>query len=72
MGTWRAPDFALRQHDEIVFDAFGALLLLKQGESSLAKMSFGKVLGLIFGCVVVAVLIFMMFVILGNLMHGEQ
>jgi hypothetical protein len=55
-----------------LFDAFGALLLLKQGESSLAKMSFGKVLGLIFGCVVVAVLIFMMFVILGNLMHGEQ
>jgi hypothetical protein len=53
-----------------VFDAFGALLLLKQGELSLAKISFGKVLGLIFGCVVV--LIFMMFVILGNLMHGEQ
>ena len=66
------PGFALRQHNEIVFGTFGALLLLKQGELSLAKISFGKILGLIFGCVVVAVLIFMMFVILGNLMHGEQ
>jgi uncharacterized membrane protein len=55
-----------------VFDAFGALLLLKQGELSLAKISFGKVLGLIFGCVVVVALILMMFVILGNWCMGSN
>lgn len=35
------------------------------------KVSLGKVLGLIFGCAVVLVLLLMMFVIVVNLMHGE-
>ncbi len=43
-----------------------------QRESSLAKFRGGKLLGLIFGCLVVGVMIFMMFVVLGGLMSGEQ
>ena len=44
----------------------------EQGEFSLDKLSLGKVLGLLFGCAVAGILIFMMFVILGSLMHREQ
>jgi hypothetical protein len=36
------------------------------------KLRGGKFVGLIFGCLVVGVMIFMMFVILGVLMNGEQ
>lgn len=37
----------------------------------LRKVTLGKMLGLIFGCMVVIVLIFMMFVIVVNLMNRE-
>ncbi len=38
----------------------------------MGQVSFGKIVGLILGGLVVAVMIFMMFVILGGLMNGEQ
>jgi len=37
-----------------------------------AHYSSGKLVGLILGCAVIAVMIFMMFAILGNLLMGEQ
>jgi hypothetical protein len=43
-----------------------------QSETSLAKVRGGRLVGLIFGGLVVGVMIFMMFVILGGLMHGEH
>jgi hypothetical protein len=36
-----------------------------------AKLRFGKFLGLIFGCLVVGMLIFMMFAILGGMVNGD-
>jgi hypothetical protein len=38
----------------------------------MAKRSFGKFVGLVFGCLVVCVMIFMMFAVLGGLLSGEQ
>ena len=38
----------------------------------MARISTGKLVGLILGGLVVGVMIFMMFVILGGLMNGEQ
>jgi hypothetical protein len=37
-----------------------------------AKLRPGKLLGLVFGCLVVGVLLFMMFAILGGLFAGNQ
>jgi hypothetical protein len=34
-------------------------------------MSSGKLVGLVLGCVVVGVMLFMMFVVLGELLSGE-
>jgi len=38
----------------------------------MARMSAGKFAGLVFGCVVVGVMVFMMFAVLGGLLSGEQ
>jgi len=38
----------------------------------MARMSGGKFAGLVFGCVVVGVMVFMMFAVLGGLLSGEQ
>jgi len=35
-------------------------------------MSTGKFAGLVFGCAVVGVMVFMMFAVLGGLLSGEQ
>ena len=43
-----------------------------QGETFLVKFRGGRLLGLILGCAAVAVMIFMMFMILGGLLNGEQ
>ena len=43
-----------------------------QTGSSMAKIRGGELIGLIFGFVVFGVMIFMMFVILGGLLNGEQ
>jgi hypothetical protein len=38
----------------------------------MAKLSTGKLVGLLFGSLVVGVMIFMMFAVLGGLFSGEQ
>jgi hypothetical protein len=38
----------------------------------MARMSTGKFLGLVLGCIVVAVMLFMMFAVLGGLFSPEQ
>ena len=38
----------------------------------MAQRSAGKLVGLILGCVVVGVMVFMMFAVLGGLFSGEQ
>jgi hypothetical protein len=38
----------------------------------MARLSTGKVIGVVFGCIVVAVMVFMMFAVLGGLLSGEQ
>jgi len=37
----------------------------------LARTRFGKLVGLVFGCLVVGVMVFMMFMILGGTVMGE-
>ena len=37
-----------------------------------ARLHPGKLLGLLFGCLVIGIMIFMMFAILGGLFAGEQ
>ncbi len=37
----------------------------------MAKQSAGKLVGLVFGCLVVCVMVFMLFAVLGNLLSGE-
>ncbi len=43
-----------------------------QGGTFLSTFRGGKLVGLLFGCLVVGVMIFMMFMILGGLLNGEQ
>ena len=38
----------------------------------MARLSPGKLLGLIFGCIVVGVMLFMMFAVLGGLFAGRE
>jgi hypothetical protein len=38
----------------------------------MTKHGAGKFVGLVFGCLVVCVMIFMMFAVLGGLLSGEQ
>jgi hypothetical protein len=38
----------------------------------MARLSRGKLFGLMLGCIVVAVMVFMMFAILGGMFSGEQ
>ena len=38
----------------------------------MAQLRAGKTVGLVFGCLVVGVMIFMMFAVLGGLLSGEQ
>jgi tetrahydromethanopterin S-methyltransferase subunit G len=42
------------------------------GYNVVAQRRAGKLLGLLFGCLVVGIMIFMMFAILGGLFVGEQ
>jgi len=37
----------------------------------MAQLSAGKTTGLLFGCLVVGVMVFMMFAVLGGLLSGE-
>ena len=41
-------------------------------EEGIARLGVGKYAGLVMGCLVVGVLLFMMFAILGGLLSGEQ
>jgi len=41
-------------------------------EEGMARLSVGKYAGLVMGCLVVGVLLFMMFAILGGLLSGGQ
>ena len=45
---------------------------LEEEELSVPRLAPAKLAGLLFGGLVVAVMLFMMFVILGNLFMGEQ
>jgi tetrahydromethanopterin S-methyltransferase subunit G len=38
----------------------------------MARLSVGKLVGMIFGCVVVGIMLFMMFAVLAGLFAGEQ
>jgi hypothetical protein len=42
------------------------------GQTRMAKLSIGKLAGLLLGSLVVGVMIFMMFAVLGGLLSGEQ
>jgi hypothetical protein len=42
------------------------------GPYDVPKLSTGKLIGIVFGCVVVAVMIFMMFAVLAGLIHVDQ
>ena len=48
-----------------------ALSPVPASKSRVARMSSGKLVGLVLGCVVVGVMLFMMFVVLGELLSGE-
>lgn len=43
-----------------------------QGKTRAARLSAGKLVGLVLGCVVVGIMLFMMFAVLGGLLSGEQ
>ena len=43
-----------------------------RGELSVSRLAPRKLFGLLFGGLVVVVMLFMMFVILGNLLMGDQ
>jgi hypothetical protein len=43
-----------------------------KGKAVMAKLSTGKLTGLLLGCLVVGVMIFMMFAVLGGLLSGDQ
>jgi hypothetical protein len=45
---------------------------ISQGRTRMARRQAGKWVGLFLGCLVVAVMIFMMFAVLGGLLSGEQ
>ena len=42
------------------------------GPSKVAKISTGKLIGVVFGCVVVAVMIFMMFAVMAGVLRVDQ
>lgn len=42
------------------------------GYNAVAQLRPGKLFGLVLGCLVVGIMIFMMFAILGGLLAGEQ
>jgi len=42
-----------------------------QGQTRMARHSAGKFIGLILGCLVVGVMLFMMFAVLGGLLSGD-
>jgi hypothetical protein len=52
--------------------AHGGLLRCATKDSVVPKLSTGKLFGIIFGVIVVAVMIFMMFAVISGLIHRDQ
>ena len=50
----------------------GGLLRCATKDSRVPKLSAGKLFGILFGVIVVAVMIFMMFAVISGLIHRDQ